>query len=66
MIPKVGPEEVEEEITAKDWVLRRAMGKRVGNFRGEEHWDRMQGTEAYSKKYGKDINLTASPAVPVA
>ena len=66
MIPKLPPGMIEEEINAKDWILRRAMGKRVGNFQGEEHWDRMQGTEAYSKKYGKDIHMTASPAVLVA
>lgn len=41
--------QVEEEINSKDWVLRRAMGKRVGNFQGEDHWDRMQGTEASMK-----------------
>ena len=25
------------------------MGKRVGNFQGGDHWDRMQGTEAIMK-----------------
>ncbi|TAQ85502.1 hypothetical protein B7494_g6169 [Chlorociboria aeruginascens] len=48
-IPPLAPGEVEEEITSKDWVARRAMGKRVFNFKGTHHWDQMQGTEQHSK-----------------
>ena len=58
VIPPLPQDRVEEEITSKEWILRRAMGKRVGNFQGEEHWDRMQGTEASSK-------VPAIKAVPV-
>jgi len=48
-IPPLAFDEVEEEITSKDWVARRAMGKRTFNFKGTEHWDQMQGTEQRSK-----------------
>ena len=47
--PDTNCHQVEEDITSKDWVLRRAMGKRVGNFQGGDHWDQMQGTEAIMK-----------------
>jgi len=49
VIPPLAPGEIEEEITSKDWVARRAMGKRTFNFKGTQHWDQMQGTEQHSK-----------------
>ena len=61
LIPKLPEGVVEEDICSKDWVLRRAMGKRVGNFQGEEHWDRMQGTEATSKMPGAVPSLPVQP-----
>ena len=48
-IPELGEGEVEEEVCAKDWIIRRAIGKRVGVFR-EEEWDRAQGTERVSAR----------------
>ena len=44
VIPELGEGEVEEEICAREWVIRRAMGRRVGVFR-EEEWERGLGTE---------------------
>lgn len=37
VIPELGEGEVEEVVNAKDWIIRRAISKRVGNFR-EEEW----------------------------
>ena len=46
VIPELGEGEVEEEVCAREWVIRRAMGKRVGVFRGgKEEWERGLGTE---------------------
>ena len=44
IIPPLGEGEVEEEICAREWIIRRALGKRVGVFR-EEEWERGLGTE---------------------
>ena len=49
VIPELGEGEgeVEEEICARDWIIRRALGRRVGVFR-EEEWERGLGTERLS------------------
>jgi isopenicillin N synthase-like dioxygenase len=47
-IPPLQIGQVEEERTSKDWLLSRFMGRRVGVFKGPEHWDTIQGTERLS------------------
>ncbi|KAI9877537.1 MAG: hypothetical protein M1830_003618 [Pleopsidium flavum] len=49
VIPPLGEGVVEEEICSKDWILRRAIGKRVGVFKPEE-WEKGQGTEKLSQR----------------
>ncbi len=49
VVPVLGEGEVEEEICSKDWILRRAIGKRVGMFKPGE-WDKFQGTEKQSQR----------------
>lgn len=39
----------EEEVNAKDWIIRRAISKRVGHFK-EDEWERSQGTERISAR----------------
>ncbi|GAT24535.1 1-aminocyclopropane-1-carboxylate oxidase [Aspergillus luchuensis] len=58
VIPPLADGVVEEELTSKEWIERRAAGKRHGKFKGPEHWDRMSGTESASK-------AKASPLVVV-
>lgn len=41
--------EEEEEVDAKDWIIRRAISKRMGNFKDVE-WERNQGTERVSAR----------------
>ncbi|KAL9138083.1 MAG: hypothetical protein Q9175_000693 [Cornicularia normoerica] len=41
--------EVEEVVSAKEWISGRAFGKRVGHFK-EEDWERWQGTESVSRR----------------
>jgi len=36
----------EESICAKDWLLRRAMGRKIEFFKGPESWENAKGTEA--------------------
>ena len=47
VIPPLGEGEVEEEVCARDWIIRRALGRRVGVFR-EGEWERGEGTERLS------------------
>ena len=49
IIPPLAEGEQEEEINAKDWIIRRAISKRVGNFK-EEDWEKIQGTEKISSR----------------
>jgi isopenicillin N synthase-like dioxygenase len=49
-IPPLAPAQVEEGRTSKDWLLSRFMGRRVGVFKGPEHWDTIQGTELMSQR----------------
>ena len=49
VIPPLAEGDEEEEINAKDWILRRALKKRVGNFK-EEEWERNQWTERISAR----------------
>lgn len=41
--------EVEEVVSAKEWISWGAFAKRVGQFR-EEEWERWQGTESVSRR----------------
>ena len=43
VIPPLAEGDGEEEINAKDWIIRRALKERVGNFNQEEERERNQG-----------------------
>ncbi len=45
VIPALADGEEKEVVNAMDWIIRRAISKRVGNFREEEEWEKDQGTE---------------------
>ena len=49
VIPPLAEGDEEEEINAKDWIIRRALKKRVGSF-NEEAWERNQWTEKISAR----------------
>ena len=49
VIPELGDGEEEEEINAKDWIIRRAISKRVGHFK-EGEWEKHMGTEKMSAR----------------
>ena len=49
VIPELGDGEMEEVITAKDWIQRRGHARRVGIFRdGQEDKGTFKGTETVS------------------
>ena len=48
IIPELAEGGTEEDIKSKDWILRRAVGKRVGVFRGSEDYEKAAGTERQS------------------
>jgi isopenicillin N synthase-like dioxygenase len=60
VIPPLAPGVVEEDITSKEWIARRAVGKRIAKFKGPEHWDKMGGTEATSKIAASSVIATQS------
>lgn len=49
VIPSLAEGVVEEEVSAKDWIIGRAMAKLVANFKGEEG-ERSRGTERVSER----------------
>ena len=49
IIPPLGEDGVEENITSKDWIIKRAISRRVVNFK-QEDWEKSQGTEKASSK----------------
>lgn len=51
MIPPLEKDEVEEEITSKDWIIRRALGHRIA-LHGDKafDWSKTAGTEAKSRR----------------
>ncbi|KAK4934252.1 hypothetical protein LTR66_015657 [Elasticomyces elasticus] len=49
-IPELDADEVEEDINAKDWIIRRAMGHRVAVHGKEHDWDAFLGTEVKSRR----------------
>lgn len=59
-IPPLADGQVEEEVSSKDWIIRRALGKRPGITGAKAYdWDAFKGSEEQSKR----VNLTvASPA----
>ena len=48
LIPPLAEGEEEEEINSKDWIIRRALGKRVG--KSKEEYERADGTEKQSQR----------------
>jgi isopenicillin N synthase-like dioxygenase len=63
MIPELEPGAVEEEVKSKDWIIRRALGRRpgvVGTKAFEE--DAGKGTEDLSRRYGGGQKVVASAA----
>ena len=54
MIPPLGPDEHEDEVTSKDWIIRRALGHRVKlNPDAATDWDKWRGTEDKSQRAHK-------------
>jgi isopenicillin N synthase-like dioxygenase len=46
----VSGEEAEEGVKSKDWLLRRAMGRKIEFFKGPESWENAKGTEGLRSK----------------
>lgn len=49
VIPELGEGEVDEEVSSKDWIIRRAMTKRTMVYK-QGNWDKATGTERLSAK----------------
>ena len=51
IIPPLADDEVEEEISSKDWIIRRALAHRVNlNKNAAADWDKIKGTEERSQR----------------
>ncbi|KAI9812323.1 MAG: hypothetical protein M1827_004772 [Pycnora praestabilis] len=50
VVPPLAEGEVEEEVSSRDWIVRRAIGKRVGVYKGPEDWEKGRGTEVLSQR----------------
>lgn len=60
VIPELAEGVVEEEVSSKDWITRRALGKRplvVGNSAYD--WEANRGSEDMSKRVGRQVASTA-------
>ena len=49
IIPELAEGEQEEVVLSKDWIIRRALGKRTAHY-SKEDWDKSQGTEKMSQR----------------
>lgn len=50
VIPPLADDEEEEEITSKDWIIRRALAHRVNLGKSGSDWDSVKGTEEKSQR----------------
>ncbi|ETN42240.1 uncharacterized protein HMPREF1541_04181 [Cyphellophora europaea CBS 101466] len=60
MIPPLAAGEIEEEVNSKDWIIRRALGKRPGITGAKAYdWDAFKGSEDQSKRVNIPVASTA-------
>ncbi len=65
VIPKLAEGEVEEDVTIKDWIIRRTQALSTDTYK-KEMWLLTRGTEEQSMKHGKLIQTDKTPQITVS
>ncbi len=65
VIPELAEGEVEEDVTIKDWIIRRTQALVADTFK-KEMWLLTRGTEEQSMKHGKPVQINKTPEVTVS